>query len=442
MSTASLASAIILSLVFVACSSGGSTEVGPSDGGVSSSDALAADEGAGSGVDAVADDAAASDALAPPDAFAPDDGGNPDAEPLPHDAGPSGDGGCAGVDGSCPLSDMGLARYLGMFGGGLYQDGLDEPPAAHATEGLLRAMAITPRDVQGNPSPSGKIVLLSIGMSNTAGEFCVRPGWGSSPPNEFVCNGNFPACTSGTFMDQAANDPDVNHATLEIVNGAFDGQTAEAWTVGAPGLDPHMQRNYQRVRECILVPKGLSELQVQVVWLKVANPNPTVSLPDPMADAYALERFIGRILRAAKVVYPNLQMVLLSSRIYGGYANLTMHPLNPEPYAYESGFSVKWAIQAQVDQRANGGAVADPIAGDVDYATGMVPWIAWGPYLWANGLTPRSDGLTWTFDDFANDQTHPSVPKGVSKVGALLHIFFKTSRFTRCWYLANGGACT
>lgn len=36
----------------------------------------------------------------------------------------------------------------------------------------------------------------------------------------------------------------------------------------------------------------------------------------------------------------------MSSRTYGGYATTE---LNPEPYAYQSGFSVKWLVQDQLE---------------------------------------------------------------------------------------------
>src|SRR5882672_7652730 len=105
-------------------------------------------------------------------------------------------------------------------------------------------------------------------MSNTSGEYCVRPGEGSSPSNLFLCNNMFLPCSPGSFMDAAANDSAVNHTTLAFADGAYDTQTANAWFVGTPGRDPHEQVNYKRVRECILTPMGFSEPQVQVIWLK------------------------------------------------------------------------------------------------------------------------------------------------------------------------------
>jgi hypothetical protein len=147
-----------------------------------------------------------------------------------------------------------------------------------------------------------------------------------------------------------------------------------------------------------------------------------------------MERDLGSILRAIRVRYPNIRQVFLSSRIYAGFATTA---LNPEPYAYESGFSVKWLIDAQARQMS--GAPADAVAGDLRYDS-VAPWAAWGPYLWANGTRARSDGLTWIQADFQSDGTHPG-QTAEEKVGRMLLDFFKTSQFTRCWFLANGGAC-
>jgi hypothetical protein len=269
---------------------------------------------------------------------------------------------------------------------------------------MQRAAAVVPRDTSGAPDPAGKYVLVSIGMSNTTQEFC-----GGNP------------CPAGTFMNRAAADPKVNHQTLVIVDGAAGGQTADTW-------DSPTDLNYDRVRDTRLAPLGLTEAQVQVAWVKVANAGPTVRLPYANADAYRLVTQTGNIARALKVRYPNLQQVFLSSRIYAGYATTA---LNPEPYAYESALGARWVIAAQIQQMRTGDI--DPRAGNLDYETGPAPWIAWGPYLWAAGTYPRSDGLFWARADLAADGTHPSAT-GRAKVGALLLSFFKESGQARCWF--------
>lgn len=304
------------------------------------------------------------------------------------------------------LTDMGARTYLG-FQGGLYPGAQNDPPAAHAAAGRAAAAAILPLDSLGRPSPGGRIVLLSIGMSNTTMEFC---------------SGSYPSCAAVGFVWQARNDPEVNHTTLVLVDGARGGQTPPSWnTPSAPNYDSARGR---------LAKGGVTEAQVQVVWLKEADAQPTVSLPGANADAYALERGLGDMIRAMKVHYPNLRQVFLSNRIYGGYASTT---LNPEPYAYETGFAVKWLIQAQIDQV--GGKGADPTAGNLDYRAGA-PWLAWGPYLWTNGTKGRSDGLVWLSTDVGTDGTHPS-DTGRQKVATLLLQFFKSSPFTRCWFVAG-----
>lgn len=310
-----------------------------------------------------------------------------------------------------PINDLGSGTYLG-FQGGLYPAGSNTMPNTHHVAGVDRALRVRPVDTTGIPSANGRYVLLSIGMSNTTQEFCSGDASGQ--------------CAPYSFIGQSAADPQVNHDKLVIVDGAAGGQTADTW-------DSPTDANYDRVRDTRLTPLGLTEQQVQVAWVKVANANPTASLPAANADAYQLVRQEGNILRALKKRYPNLQQVFFSSRIYAGYATTT---LNPEPYAYETGFGVKWVIQAQITQMAGGGT--DPRAGNLDY-NAAVAWAAWGPYLWANGLQPRSDGLTWTRSDFISDGTHPS-NTGRQKVASMLLRFFKTSPHTACWFTV-GGTC-
>ena len=267
-------------------------------------------------------------------------------------------------------------------------------------------------DVSGSPNASGKYVLISIGMSNATQEFCA-----ASP---------VPPCASWSFMAQAAADAAVNHSTLVIVNGARGGQTSSSWVSPA-------SPEYDRIRDTWLSPLGLSEKQVQIAWVKSANAQPRSSLPATDADAYLLDSQLATIARTLKRRYPNLQQIFFSSRTYGGYATTT---LNPEPYAYETGLAVKWVIEAQIEQARTG--TIDARAGDLAYTT--TPWLGWGPYLWANGAIPRSDGLVWTRPDVeSSDGTHPS-QAGEQKVGRLLLDFFKSSPVARCWFLA-GQSC-
>jgi hypothetical protein len=310
-----------------------------------------------------------------------------------------------------PLTELGKRTYLG-FSGGLYEDGSNTPSVEHADVGAARARNIQPRDANGNPNPSGKIVLLSIGMSNTSQEFCGV---------DVTVN-----CVTGSFMQRAAVDPTVNRSTLVVVNGAQGGMDAGEWTSAS-------SRPFDVVRDQRLASLGVTEKQVQVIWLLEATKQPKLSLPATSADAFALKANLGQIVRAFRIRYPNLQQVYISNRIYGGYATT---PENPEPYAYETGFAVKWLIQAQIRQMRNGGQIVDATAGDLNYNS-SAPWMAWGPDLWANGTVPRGDGLTWQQSDFKSDGTHPSVESGVGKVGGLLLTFFSMTPSARCWFLAG-----
>jgi hypothetical protein len=287
---------------------------------------------------------------------------------------------------------------------------VNQPPPPHDSAARARRNAIRPLDVNGDEHPFGKYVLISIGMSNTTQEWCSAS---SAPP-----------CAAWSFMARAAADPTVNRASLVIVNGAADGQDVGTWTSPA-------SPNYERIRTARLNPLGLSENQVQIAWVKLASARPLVRLPSDTADAHIFLTGLGQVLRSLKIRYPNLQLVFLSSRTYGGYATID---LSPEPFTYEEGLAIKWAIASQMSEVR--GIGANPRAGTLDYRKKAAPLLLWGPYLWANGATPRSDGLSWLRNDFEEDGTHPS-QAGENKVATILLEFFKTSPYTRCWFIAN-----
>ena len=291
--------------------------------------------------------------------------------------------------GLIPLPDLGHGTYQGEEGG-LYPGGGNVPPRAHLDAGLKLAKEIVPLNAEGEPAADGRIVMCTIGMSNTTQE-------------------------SRSFLKIASGDSSLN-PKLTVVDCAQGSQTASK--IQDPH-SPYWLLVASRIRDA-----GASAKQVQIVWLKEANGNPTDGWP---AYAKALYRQQIAILHNLHDKMPNLKIAYVSSRIYGGYVQ---GPLNPEPYAYEGGFSTKWLI-------------ADQIAGkpemNYDAAKGPVvaPWVEWGPYLWADGLKGRKqDSLVWKREDVGPDGTHPSM-LGREKVAHLLMDFLKTDPTSKPWFLAS-----
>ncbi len=292
--------------------------------------------------------------------------------------------------GLVPLCDMtAKGRYKGEDGG-LYGESRNEPPPKHRKVAETSLADIRPLDQAGKPSKDGKVVLLSISMSNATQEFSV-------------------------FKQHADQDKDKS-SSLIIVDGAQGGQAMAEW------VDPNA-RPWGVVAQRLNAAKVTPE-QVQVVWIKLANKVPQGDLEK---HGRKLQRDTLAVIQNAKSLLPNLRVAYLSSRIYGGYATT---PLNPEPYAYESAFAVRWLIQDQIKGEAS--LNYDPTKGNV-----KAPVLLWGPYLWADGKTPRkSDGLVWKREDLAQDGIHPS-PSGREKVAKLLLDFFKTDPLAKSWFVAS-----
>jgi len=296
--------------------------------------------------------------------------------------------------GAIALIDMAGYSYHG-FPGLLYPEGND-CPAAH----LARQPPV---------DAAQSFVFLSLGMSNVKQEFCDSP-YGNIGPQK---------CTDYSFIGRASQDASLND-NLIVVNGGIGGATAVNW------VNPNDQ--VWMVVNSSLGAYGKTGADVQVVWAKLANKDPVLSLPNPNADAWVLAAQWADVVRNVKTKFPNVRQMYLASRIYSCGAPGS---LNPEPMAYESGFAVKWLIEEQIRQL--NGQAADARFGPL--TLDVAPWLAWGPYLWADGNNPRSDGLVWLRSDLGSDCTHPSQPQGRAKVAGLLMDWMKTSPLTQSWML-------
>jgi hypothetical protein len=290
-----------------------------------------------------------------------------------------------------PLPELGTGEYQG-YEGGLYPGGKNERPADHEAAGLALAKLVRPLGADGKPAADGKMVLLSVGMSNTTQEFSV-------------------------FMKQASADRDKDPAVV-LVDGAQGGMTA--FRIKDPD-DNASGTKYWTIVDQRLKSAGVTREQVQIAWIKQADAGPSSGFPK---YAETLRDELRQIVQQMHRRFPNLKHVYLSGRTYGGYAT-TRH--TPEPYAYESGLSVKWLIEEQL--KGSKTLNFDPKKGEV-----TAPWLSWGPYLWANGKSKNADGLFYEPDDFGKDGTHPS-PSGRDKIAAQLLKFFKTDSTAKIWFL-------
>jgi hypothetical protein len=250
-----------------------------------------------------------------------------------------------------PLNEMtGQDNYLGQDGG-LYGNGKNFPPEAHRKSAQAAISRLKPLNNAGNLDEKGTIGFVSISMSNATQEFSM-------------------------FKQLADADPSKSKL-VKIIDCAQGGQAMAEW------VDPKSRPWLEAEKR--LSAAAVNPNQVQVAWIKLANKGPNGDLKE---HGEKLEKDTLAVIQNAKAKFPNLQLAYLSSRIYGGYST---GALNPEPYAYESAFPVRWLIQRQIkgDETLSfeGTKVLSPV-------------LLWGPYLWADGVTPRqSDKLVYNRED-------------------------------------------
>lgn len=301
--------------------------------------------------------------------------------------------------GYIPINDLGteISPLTGKMGG-LYLNGSNDMPAEHLKAGLELSSQIQCLDISGNPdATNGKIVWLSIGMSN---------------------------CTQETqqFIRQANASPSKN-PKLVLVDGAQGGQTANV--ISTPTHNNYL--TFWNTVNTRLANAGVGKNQVQVIWFKEANPAGSTP-PGVHYDSLVVQ--FRRCMNEIKTRFPNVKLCYMASRNSGRYASSN---LNPEPYAYLTGWAVKQTIEDQImglPQVAFKGSEAKS------------PWLSWGMYMWSDGDNPQKNNPDVFYTcpaDFQNDGTHPST-LGAQKVGALLLKFFSNDKTASPWFLGSG--CT
>jgi len=289
-----------------------------------------------------------------------------------------------------PLTDLATGTYGGEEGG-LYPSGSNLRPTSQDSFGKGLAAAVQPLDANGNPSPTGKIGFLGIGESLALDEF----GMG--------------------FMPIATHDPAIN-PNITFVDGAQGGATPKLLTSTTSVYWNTILNNY-------IPDQGLTANQIQVAWIETSDGITTGTFP---SDMTTMQGQYESMMGTMHTLFPKLTMVYFSSRIYAGYSN-GVAKIDPEPYAYESGFAVKNAINDQLNNKSTlcDGNGCSPVNS---------PWMSWGPYYWANGLLPRADGWVWTCQDLQKDGTHPTTSGDLKVAGQILN-FFKTDDTTTPWFL-------
>lgn len=257
-------------------------------------------------------------------------------------------GACGAVPATLPALTSGFSYTAtsdlsrGAYSTFLYSTG-NTKPAHHKRVGDSLALLIKPLSVSGQPSPNGSIVVIGEGMSNARYIF-------------------------DAFASQLTTSK-LDNPKVKFKNLSQSGCDLTCWVGnGAGAVDP----------------------QVQVALLYHSNNRPQngVCVDEkrfPYHAQMTRDQLEARV-HQLKQKYPNLKLIYLTSRDFGGWSCPPSGSEYREPVGYEEGFSVKWLIDGQ------------SAGSDADLAYGTAPYLAWGPYLWS-ATTSRSY--------FMPDGTHP-----------------------------------
>jgi hypothetical protein len=265
--------------------------------------------------------------------------------------------------GNIPLNDLGEHTFMG-YQGGLYPGGANVMPFDHSAAGNQIGKSIKPLNADGAVDWENGVVIFAAFGASTAGN------------------------TFGTFKKLVKQDTTGKYnPCLAFVDLTFGGKGLE--TMQPPGQHWY----WYAMQDSVLAPAGFTREQVQIAWMKSGSKDDSI-VEFPLQADSIYQKYVRAVIRL-KDSFPNLKILYLTSHAYGGYAGEESNNVEiaGEPASYYGGFSVKWLIEDQINgdvtlKFSNPGAEA--------------PWMAWAPYYWADGTTPReTDGLTWECSDYS-----------------------------------------
>ncbi len=305
--------------------------------------------------------------------------------------------------GLIPLIDLGPGYYLG-YQGGLFPGGAnaENPASQHFKKGRSFARNMQPLDGLGQVNYHDGVVLMGGFGPSLAGKM-----W-----DEFV-----------PIVRDTTDDYNTNRC-FDAINMGAGGKGLD-YAIG-PDSNKYWNNMLNKIED-----KGYTPAQLQVAWMYFNDKYDTtnaLSFPEtPLRIRDNLETYLRMLLDR----FPNVQIMFVSGRHYGGYCDTTLEqsPAIGEPASYWNNFAVKWLIEDQI----NG-------ATDLRYfgVNKRVPFVTWGPYYWTDGNNPRAtDGRAYACSDFSDADGFHLKPATYAEDADYLMQHIYNSQFSRS-YVRNG----
>ena len=283
-----------------------------------------------------------------------------------------------------PINDLGKKTYLG-FKGGLYPGGVDTPSGQYAKDLYRFASRITPLDINGKASDTGKIVFISLGAStggNNMRALTIKT-MGNPETNPYLslfsCNNGAGTASLNNIMNP--NDAYWDHVTLIL---------------------GYNHRTYK---------------QVQVIYFETDD---SVSINSFPARPYQFRDDFKIAMQTCKAKFSHLKLVYVLGR------TTTFNKImvqNIEPCPYYNGWGEKFFIEDQI-----AGAPGTKYKGD----SAIAPLVTWGFYQWADSLPRKTDNFYWRYSE-TQDGLHAN-NVGQDTLSTRFQKFLLSDNYAKKWY--------